>query len=299
MPDLAQARRLPPRRPAGDVGIEVMVVADGSAPRAVVYQVPDDLPRRPAATAPSRRPDRHDGAQGARHPLGVRRARTTRSIVDRLRRTHPRVDGPNAQAQSEGNNAPRPATVPGHAVDAGRPRRGAQRGEQSNTSIVCRVVSDPTVRPRSRSSSRCSERAPRREPRRRGPVRAHRGGIDPGPAHRRLLSRRVGRPAVRRTGARPSGLRPASSSRESRTPGGSRSGRGRRRGLQRGRARELGAATAQIHQPRRHPRARRPRQRPARRCPRSMRSRYAAAVAAVPALAHESDVVALLGQVAS
>jgi predicted trehalose synthase len=123
--------------PAGQVGIEVMVVADDSGPQPVVYQVP--LTYRGAPLS------------GSEHAL----VGTTEHGVLGTRWVY---DGPHdevfvaqllaliegqveAQAQSESDTPDH--TVTGHSVDSEVVRLASSavlRGEQSNTSVVCKVV---------------------------------------------------------------------------------------------------------------------------------------------------------------
>ena len=122
---------------AGAVGIEVMVVADESGPSPVVYQVPMTYRAAPLL-----------GAEGAligtteHGVLGTRwvyDAPHDDVFVDRLLALIQGQAEPQAQSES---NTPDP-TVAGHAVDAEvvtLATSAVMRGEQSNTSIVCRVV---------------------------------------------------------------------------------------------------------------------------------------------------------------
>jgi predicted trehalose synthase len=123
--------------PAGDVGIEVMVVADDSGSAPVVYQVPMTYRGAPL--------------EGAGHALigttehGVLGTRWVYDaphdevFVAQLLALIQGQAEPQAQSRSD---TPDP-TVVGHAVDAEVVTLASSavlRGEQSNTSVVCRVV---------------------------------------------------------------------------------------------------------------------------------------------------------------
>ena len=123
--------------PAGDVGIEVMVVADDSGTAPVVYQVPMTYRGAPLRGA--------DHALIGRTEHGVLGTRWVYDaphdevfVAQLLALIQGRAE-PQAQSQSD---TPDP-TVAGHAVDADVVTLASSavlRGEQSNTSIVCRVV---------------------------------------------------------------------------------------------------------------------------------------------------------------
>ena len=120
---------------------------DGGPDPVVVYQVP--LTYRGAPLERRRaRADRHDGAQRARPALGLRRA------------ARPRLRRPSSLARSCARSSPtrrRPrwAATSRPGGDLHRARAGpvgtatVLTGEQSNTSIICRMV-DLEGRPRSR-----------------------------------------------------------------------------------------------------------------------------------------------------
>ncbi len=123
--------------PAGEVGIEVMVVADESGEQPVVYQVPMTYRAAPLPGA--------DGALIGTTEHGVLGRRWVYDAphddvyVGQLLAL---VQGQTqAQAQSESHTSD--PTVEGHAVDADvvtLATSSVLRGEQSNTSVVCQVV---------------------------------------------------------------------------------------------------------------------------------------------------------------
>jgi predicted trehalose synthase len=123
--------------PAGEVGIEIMVLADDSGPKPVVYQVPMTYRGAPLP-----------GAEHALVGTTEHGVLGTRWVYDAA---HDEVFAgqllaliqgqAEPQAQSE-SNTPDP-TVQGHAVDTEVVKVASSsvlRGEQSNTSIVCQVV---------------------------------------------------------------------------------------------------------------------------------------------------------------
>ncbi len=125
--------------PSGDVGIEVMVVADDSGPAPVAYQVPLTYRGAPLAGA--------DGALVGTSEHGVL---GTRYVYDAphdpvfVAQLLALVQGrAAAQAQRE-SHTPDP-TVQGHAVDdtvVTLRSSSVLRGEQSNTSVICEVVDE-------------------------------------------------------------------------------------------------------------------------------------------------------------
>jgi predicted trehalose synthase len=122
--------------PAGDVGIEVMVVADESGVEPVVYQVPMTYRAEPLAGA--------DGSLIGTTEHGVLGRRWVYDaphddvFVGQLLALIQGQAEPQAQSES---HTPDP-TVEGHAVDPGVVTLASSavlRGEQSNTSVVCQV----------------------------------------------------------------------------------------------------------------------------------------------------------------
>ncbi|HEU4331747.1 MAG TPA: phosphotransferase [Lapillicoccus sp.] len=123
--------------PAGEVGIEVMVVADDSGPTPVVYQVPMTYRGSPLAGAD------HALIGTTEHGVLGKRwvydAPHDEIFVAQLLALIQGQAEPQAQSESD---TPDP-TVVGHAVDADVVTLASSavlRGEQSNTSIVCQVV---------------------------------------------------------------------------------------------------------------------------------------------------------------
>jgi predicted trehalose synthase len=125
--------------PAGEVGIEVMVVADESGSAPVVYQVPLTYRAEPLA-----------GAEGALVGTSEHGVLGTRWVYDAphdpvfVAQLLQLVQGRAvAQAQRESHTAD--PTVEGHPVDTTVVRLSSAsvlRGEQSNTSVICEVVDE-------------------------------------------------------------------------------------------------------------------------------------------------------------
>ncbi|MEP6649663.1 MAG: phosphotransferase [Lapillicoccus sp.] len=123
--------------PAGQVGIEVMVVADECGPQPVVYQVPMTYRGAPLAGAEHALIGTTEhGVLGARWVYDAPHDEVFAAQLVAL------IQGQvKAQAQSQ-SDTPDP-TVQGHAVDADvvtLASSAVMRGEQSNTSIVCHVL---------------------------------------------------------------------------------------------------------------------------------------------------------------
>ncbi|MEO7236955.1 MAG: phosphotransferase, partial [Lapillicoccus sp.] len=125
--------------PAGEVGLEVMVVADDSGPAPVVYQVPLTYRAAPLAGADSALVGTSEhGVLGTRWIYDA--PHDPVFVAQLLQLVQGRAP---AQAQRESHTAD--PTVEGHAVDDAVVTVSSSsvlRGEQSNTSVICEVVGE-------------------------------------------------------------------------------------------------------------------------------------------------------------
>ena len=236
--------------PAGEVGIEVMIVRRRPGPHAGGLPGAPHLSGRPAGGRRAR-PRRHDGAQRPRHPLGLRRParpglrrRTRRPILQgRAEPTRPRPR--REQRPSRVGRPDRSLTIGSLASST------VLTGEQSNTSIICRMVdaSGGPAEPLIVKVFRIVHDGENPDVVVQSALTEAGSTQVPPPA----TSRRLGRP-VRRASSGPPRLRPGvHPRRRGRLAGGPR--RAAPTGTDfTARARELGAVTAEIHSASRDPR---------------------------------------------
>ena len=180
--------------PAGEVGIETLLVVDESGAEPVVYQVPLTYRGAPLEGGEHALVG-HDGAQRPRAPLGLRRP-----ARPGLRRPAPRAHARAGGAPGR-QRSPTPRSPPSWRADTRRGRRrppcsGSRvlSGEQSNTSVIFDCTDDvgaaETV-----DLQGVPHPAGRREPRRRRAGRPRRGRLA---ARARAWSAPSRRLAVRR-----------------------------------------------------------------------------------------------------